>query len=241
MGPKDTGGHRRGCLVCGEDLEYLMEPRIVACSYCGQPSSTDVVCKKGHFVCDACHRAPAEEIIQRYCEATTEPDPIAIAKTLMGTPQVKMHGPEHHFMVPAVLLAAFYNVKGMRDEKLRKIGQARQRAELVKGGFCGTHGDCGAAVGTGIFVSLVTGATPLSKEEWKLSNLVTARSLETIALHGGPRCCKRNAFLAILTAVEFSREHFGVVMPVETPVICRFSPNNKECLAKECPFFSGNG
>lgn len=237
--PEPNEGHKRGCLVCGKDLDYLPEPRPATCSYCGEPSTTDVLCREGHFVCDTCHRAPAEEIIQRYCGTTAEIDPIAIARTLMETPQVKMQGPEHHFMVPAVLLTAFYNVRGMRDEKVHKIEKARQRAELVKGGFCGTHGDCGAAVGTGIFVSLVTGATPLSKEEWKLSNLVTAKSLETIALHGGPRCCKRNAFLAIQTAVDFSREHFGVVMPVKKPVLCTFSPSNKECRTKECPFFAG--
>ncbi|VUT25840.1 MAG: hypothetical protein MOIL_01256 [Candidatus Methanolliviera sp. GoM_oil] len=55
------------------------------------------------------------------------------------------------------------------------------------GGFCGYHGDCGAAVGTGIFISLITDATPLSKHEWKLSNLMTAKSLLSIANHGGPR------------------------------------------------------
>lgn len=229
----------RGCLVCGKDLEYLAEPRAATCIYCGEPATTDVICKEGHFVCDRCHRAPAEEIIARFCRSTTEIDPVAIARALMGTPQVKMHGPEHHFLVPAVLLAAFYNVQGRADDKQRKIDQARQRASFIKGGFCGTHGDCGASVGTGIFVSLVTGATPLSREEWRLSNLVTAKSLETIALHGGPRCCKRNSFLAILTAVDFTREHFGVVMPVKKPVICGFSDRNKECLTKDCPFYAG--
>jgi len=229
--------HRRGCLVCGKDLKYLPEQIPARCYYCGESHETDVVCRDGHFVCDRCHRAPAEEITSRYCETTMERDPIAIARTLMNAPAVNMHGPEHHFLVPAALLAAFYNVQGKTDEKRVKIEQARQRAALIKGGFCGTHGDCGAAVGTGIFISLVTGATPLSREEWKLTNLVTAKSLETIALHGGPRCCKRNAFLAILTAVDFTREHLNVVMPVERPVRCDFSSQNAECLTRDCPFY----
>lgn len=108
---------------------------------------------------------------------------------------------------------------------------------MVKEGFCGFPGDCGAAVGTGIFVSLVTGATPRSREEWKLSNLVTAKSLEIIALHGGPRCCKRNAFLAIRSAADFVNEHLGVVIPIATPITCEFSPQNEECLTRDCPFY----
>jgi len=50
----------------------------------------------------------------------------------------------------------------------------KKRAEKVLGGFCGLYGGCTAAVGTGIFVSLVTNATPLSEGEWKLTNLTTA-------------------------------------------------------------------
>lgn len=234
-----TMEQKSGCLVCGKDLKYLKEKQTAACSYCGETHETEVICEEGHFICDTCHRAPAEEIIARYCAATTEPDPIAIARALMDTPQVKMHGPEHHFLVPAVLLAAYYNVRGMRDVKAQKIEQAKHRASLIKGGFCGTHGDCGAAVGTGIFVSLVTGATPLSREEWKITNLVTAKSLETIALHGGPRCCKRNSFLAIEAAADFSREHLGVVMPIAKPIVCRYSDLNRECLTKDCTFYPG--
>jgi len=231
--------HKSGCLVCGKDLKYLPDPVAAACFYCGETHQTTAICHDGHFVCDRCHRAPAEDIIEAFCRTTQERDPLVIAETLMDTPQVKMHGPEHHLLVPAVLLAAYYNTKGDPEGKLKKIPQARQRAALVKGGFCGSHGACGAAVGTGIFISLVTGATPLSRDGWQLSNLVTAKSLETIALHGGPRCCKRNTFLAILTAGEFCREHLGTQFPTHEPVRCHYYANNGECLAKDCPFFPG--
>jgi hypothetical protein len=232
-----TGERRTGCLVCGKELQYLPEQKPATCYYCRQQRTTDILCRDGHFVCDRCHRATAEEIIGKYCGATTELDPVAIARTLMDTPQVTMHGPEHHFLVPAALLAAYYNVRGKPDEKVRTVAQAQQRASLIKDKFCSTHGDCGAAVGTGIFISLVTGATPLSQEEWRLSNLMTAKSLETIALHGGPRCCKRNTFLAIQSAASFTKEHFGIVMPVTKPVRCTFSDTIRECVTRDCPFY----
>jgi hypothetical protein len=147
---------------------------------------------------------------------------------------IKMHGPEHHFLVPAVLLAAYYNRAGNLQEKKIKIVKARERAEKILGGFCGTHGNCGAAVGTGIFASLITNATPLSKKEWKESNMVTAKSLSIIAEYGGPRCCKRNTFLAINTVTE----HFNIAdFYGDKNIKCEFSNFNKECLKGNCPFF----
>jgi hypothetical protein len=231
--------NRNGCLVCGKELTYLKSPKHATCVYCGDVHDTDKVCVDGHYVCDRCHRLPAEGIIEKYCTTTTGIDPIAIARTLMKNPAVKLHGPEHHFLVPAALIAAYYNVQGKPDVKGQKIGQAQQRAEMVNGGSCGLLGDCGAAVGTGIFILLVTGATPLSREEWKFSNLITAKSLEQIALRGGPRCCKRNTFLAIRSAADFTREHLGIVMPIATPITCEFPPQNNECLTKDCPFYFG--
>lgn len=236
MGPD----HTHGCLVCGKDLVYRPEPVTATCYICGESHPADTLCVDGHYVCDRCYRAPAGEIIGSYCGTTTETDPIAIARTLMEMPQLRTRASEQQYLIAAVLLAAFYNVKSMAGEKLKKIEQARQRVSLIKGDFCGIYGDCGAAVGTGIFVSLVTNATPLSKDEWKLTNLMTAKSLEAISLQGGPRCCRRNAFIAILAAVDFSREHFGVVMPVKEPVTCGCSSRRADCPTKDCPYYSEN-
>ncbi len=88
-----------------------------------------------------------------------------MAIKLMNSPKIKMHGPEHHFLVPAVLLAAYYNLDAVEhispEDKAEIINKARQRAEIVPGGFCGFYGSCGAAIGTGIFINLLTKATPI--------------------------------------------------------------------------------
>lgn len=41
---------------------------------------------------------------------------------------------------------------------------------------------------------------------------MTARALDSIGRVGGPRCCKRDSWLAILAAVDFVRERLGVEM-----------------------------
>jgi hypothetical protein len=231
--------YKTGCLICGYELNYLPAAEELACEYCGRRFAADVRCINRHYVCDGCHGLPANDLIGQSCLTTRLTDPLRIAVMLMKNPQIKMHGPEHHFLVPAVLLAAYYNANGDAGRKEAAIAKARKRAEDVKGGFCGFHGACGAAIGTGIFVSLITGATPLAKEEWRLSNLMSAESLKAIAENGGPRCCKRDSFLAIAAAVDFLKAHFGIELPADDRISCEFTILNRECLGTECRFFGG--
>ena len=98
-------------------------------------------------------------------------------------------------------------------------------------------GCCGAAVSTGMFVSIVTKATPLTGKSWRLSNQMTARALGALAELGGPRCCKRNCFTAVKEAVGFAKENLGVEMELPEQIRCGFSAENKECLKVHCPYF----
>ncbi len=209
------------------------------CFYCKNSFESNTRCLDGHYVCDNCHGLPAHDLIKKFCFNSKLEDPLEMALILMRNPHVKMHGPEHHFLVPAVLLTAYYNKKGEFEEKKKKIVEASRRAKNVLGGYCGFWGACGAAIGTGIFMSLITNSTPLKIKEWRLSNTMTARSLKTIADHGGPRCCKRNSFLAIKEAVKFLKEHFDVDLNINENHECEFSEYNKECLKKNCPFYDG--
>jgi hypothetical protein len=229
-------GFKVGCLICGEELEYLEEVEYMTCSLCGLVSESNVRCMGGHYVCDSCHSLPANDLIREHCTSSSSTDPLEMALEIMRDPRVKMHGPEHHFLVPAVLLSAYYNHRGDSKRKETKIRQAQRRAEKILGGFCGFYGDCGAAVGTGIFVSLITDSNPLSVDGWRLSNMITGRNLLKIAEYGGPRCCKRNTFFAILGAVEFLEEEFGLKLDVDSETVCEFSDLNKECRFDACPF-----
>jgi hypothetical protein len=67
---------------------------------------------------------------------------------------------------------------------------------------------------------------------------MTAQSLVSVANHGGPRCCKRNSFLSIIEAMDFSEKHLGTALKANLVVECEFSDMNKECLRAECPFYN---
>ncbi|MCY6369172.1 DUF5714 domain-containing protein [Clostridium ganghwense] len=229
--------HKNNCLICGKELIYTDTAEEMRCVYCKETFESNVKCEEGHYVCDKCHSMSASEIIKRYCLDTESENPIEIMMKLLKHPSIKMHGPEHHFLVPAVLLAAYYNKKGDRVNKEAKIIEAQKRSSNVPGGSCGFCGTCGAGVGTGIFMSLITGATPLSGEQWSFSNMMTSNSLKIIAENGGPRCCKRNSYLAVLKAVEFLDENIGVKLKVDRNIKCEYSDLNKECRRENCLFY----
>ncbi len=224
------------CLICGERLVYLSVGESAKCEFCGMTAVTTAKCAAGHYVCDECHIGGVHEII-RLCTETDSRNPIEILERLMELPGCHMHGPEHHIMVGAALLTAHKNSGGDIElgAALRKMVE---RGKKVPGGICGFWGACGAAVSTGMYVSIATNATPLTERSWGLGNLMTSASLAAIGEVGGPRCCKRNSYLSVLTAVDFAAENLGVNMERSEEVKCSRTQSNNQCIGVRCPFFA---
>lgn len=162
-----------------------------------------------------------------------------LADRVMSLDGLPMHCPPHHYMIPAVLLTVVGKQQNEPYEQLvSDLETALERAKNVLGGFCGNYGDCGAAVGVGIFTSIYLKATPKTDGvNWALPNRATARCLLHIADVNGPRCCKRNTYLAFEEAVRFLDEELGIRLERKEKVVCRFYKNNRECKLRECPFF----
>ena len=203
------------------------------CAVCHKKEPSKARCVKGHYVCSDCHTQGMDSVFG-LCLAESSDDPIAILRRMMELPFCHMHGPEHHVMVGAALLTAYKNAGGALDLEAA-LREMYSRGKAVPGGACGFWGACGAGVSTGQFLAIVSDSTPLAREPWGLSNRMTARALEAIGSAGGPRCCKRDSFLATLAAVDFVREHLGVEMERNVPV-CSFSPRNAQCIGSRCPF-----
>jgi hypothetical protein len=181
-----------------------------------------------------------EECLENYKEKGTI-QPIELAIYLMELPEFDMHCPQHHYLIPAVMLTAAYKVQGRPIKMLQDgLTEAMLRAKNVLAGFCGLYGSCGAAMGLGIFASILTDTTPYSVETWALTNRIVAESLAKIAEFNGPRCCKRNSFIALQLAEKFTKEEFGIDLGITEKITCSFYSRNKECKEKECPFFPVN-
>lgn len=89
-------------------------------------------------------------------------------------------------------------------------------------------------------MSIVTKATPLTGNSWKLSNQMTSKALGALAKLGGPRCCKRDSFTSVREAVEFVKENLNVEMELPEKIECHFSNENRQCLKKHCPYYAIN-
>lgn len=221
------------CLICGAPLVYLQEDEEMTCAICHKTEPSKTKCVNGHYVCNACHTQGLDSVFG-ICLNTTSKDPVEILNQMMALPFCHMHGPEHHIMVGMALLTAYHNAGGKIDLPAA-LGEMKRRGSSVPGGACGFWGACGAGISTGMFLSIVTAATPLGEKNFGLSHQMTAKALGAIGAVGGPRCCKRDAYLSLLAAISFVGQELGVEM--ERPKIrCAFSSQNAQCLKERCPF-----
>lgn len=166
-------------------------------------------------------------------------DILKMQQAIMDLPQIPMHYPYHHFIVPAVLLTAAAVLKEKGTEELaEELDTACERSKNVLGGFCGFYGSCGAAVGVGIFFSVFTGATPVSKDNWAAANKATGEALIRISEVSGPRCCKRCSFMALESAAASAEKELGLRFEAGSGLKCHYSNRNLDCKGLECPYYS---
>lgn len=222
------------CLICKAPLEYLEEDVLMECAICHKKENSKTRCINGHYVCSECHTQGMDSIFG-VCLNEDSKNPIEILEKMMNLPFCHMHGPEHHVMVGAALLTAYSNAGGDIDLE-KAMTEMYNRGKAVPGGVCGFWGACGAGISSGIYMSIITKSTPLAVEAWGLSNQMTSRSLGKIGSVGGPRCCKRDSYLAITEAVAFTKEHFGIEMELGE-IICSRSAMNNQCKKEACPFY----
>ena len=223
------------CGICGAELAYRTTPVSMKCACCGGSFEALISCPDGHYVCDTCHRQDAVSIIDTVLGASRSTSPHELLEMLMAHPSVPMHGPEHHVFVPCVLVAAARNAGHPVPDNA--VEEAVRRGSKVPGGWCGSHGVCGAAAGVGIAVSILTGATPVKGPERTLANSATLAALRAIA-DGHPRCCKRAGRQALSAGVAFLKEHLGLSLADEPVARCEFHRRNAECPGRECGYYA---
>ncbi len=229
-----TENNKVNCLICKSDIDYMERAIHSKCYYCGIKEDTYFVCKNGHYVCNKCHSRDAIELIGHICMNTDSTDPFMIAERIMEHPGIHMHGPEHHALVPAALVAAYGNLIGQKQES--KIKEAIKRGRNVPGGYCGLYGACGAGVGIGIAICVLLDATPLKPYERSHANRATSRTLLSIADAGGARCCKKATRISLEEGVAYMSELFDLKWgQKDTDVKCTYNIYNKEC-DKNCKY-----
>lgn len=223
-------------MVCGRLLAYDTKPSPAACHYCHTEAKTNVTCETGHFVCDKCHQKEGLAIIRQICLQTAKTDMLELLVEIRDHQAIPMHGPEHHAMLPGIILAVAKN-SGMsvtRGDILTGI----ERGSKVPGGSCGFMGSCGAATGVGIGFAVLFKATPLTPLARQKAQSATARVLTAIAGIPAGRCCQRESYMALQEVAKLSAELLAQPLRASGTLICAQYGDNRECVGRQCPLWA---
>jgi len=223
------------CMVCKSALVYGLKEEEVMCYYCGIKKQSSVTCKEGHFVCDTCHSKEALVVIEHMCDTSNEKDMLILFHQIRSHPSIPKHGPEHHAMVPAIIVTAFRNNGGKLVEGALKT--AISRGSGIIGGACGFLGICGAASGVGIGFAILLESSPITTKSRATAQKVTHAVLGEIAQYEAARCCHREVWTALKIAASLSQEFLHVKLLVDIEVKCDQKKFNQYCYGKQCPIF----
>lgn len=178
----------------------------------------------------------AKKIIQA-CIKEKSHNPIEIFNEIAKMDFVRIHGPEHHILDGAALLTAYFNVGGDIDLE-KSLEELMNRGLKMPGATCGMWGVCGAVSSMGAALSIIDGTGPLSSDaSWGKHMEFTSKALFSLSQVGGPRCCKRDAFLSFQKAIKYINENYNVKLE-NSFIECGFSEKNEQCIKNKCPFYN---
>ena len=112
-----------------------------------------------------------------------------------------------------------------------------KRAQYIPYGACGLLGDCGASVGAGIAISVLTHASYKSDEPRSLSMKITANVLLDLAKQGGPRCCIQSVYSAIKIGSKIIRKELKIPIDEIKDIKCIFYEKAPECKKERCEYY----
>lgn len=227
--------YKTGCLVCGSDIYYLDEAQKRACFYCHKEYETSTLCTKEHFICDQCHAQNSVELIKTIALEAHYSDMISFLKKVRSHPLIPLHGPEHHSLVPAIILSVYKNRGGQITDQ--DILTGIERGGDIPGGSCAFWGSCGAAIGAGIAFSIILTATPYKRKERQLVQYISTEFFKVIAHYEAVRCCQRECWLTLKKASDLSEQYLSISLSAKEELICSQFSSNKECIGKECPLW----
>lgn len=179
---------------------------------------------------------PAEqmETITKICLASDCCDAAELAGRLMADSSIRMHGPEHHFLVSAAILTVYCN-RYCPDSKYRFLKMAALRTAKIPVAVCALYGCCGALMGAGAAVSIITQANPFLAEPLQLVNRVTASIQQELSGYAGIRCCKRSVWASLRGTLEVLKSCDNLVLPV-SEISCPYRFQHDACIGRKCPY-----
>lgn len=177
------------------------------------------------------------ELILNECINHKEKNPVEIFNSVASKEFVRIHGPEHHILDGACILTAFYNAGGKinLEEGLKWMIEQGSR---MPGASCANWGICLSSASIGAALSFIDKTNPLSSDgSWGNHMECTSQAIARTGIINGPRCCKRDGYIALDTAIDYINCHYDVKLE-KTEIKCGFSKKNQQCIGNKCPYHS---
>ena len=175
------------------------------------------------------------ELIVKDIKKERGTNPVVIFKQIAEKEYVSIHGPEHHILDGASLLVAYKNAGGEIDLEQALDGLMAEGLRMP-GAMCGLWGICGAITSIGAALAIIDGTGPLSTDgTWGNHMQFTSNATSELGKINGPRCCKRDSYIAIISAIDYVAENFNIQME-KSVIKCIHSDKNNQCIKERCPF-----
>ncbi len=88
---------------------------------------------------------------------------------------------------------------------------------------------------TGAVLAIIDNTGSLSTDDsWGSHMQHMSAALSSLSRIGVPRCCKRDVYTAMQTAVSCMNNQYQVQLS-HHEIICVFYPQNAQCMAEKCP------
>lgn len=176
------------------------------------------------------------KLIKNILLESKENKPILLLNKIMKEDFVNIHGPEHHFIDGACFMVCLHN-NGLEFDLEKSLNILEERSIKMPGAMCGYWGVCGSVASFGAVFSIIDETGPLSCSiDYSFHMEYTSKVLSKMSEIGGPRCCKRNAYLSLIEAINYANIHYNLNIKMDK-IVCEFSIFNKECLKTKCPFY----
>jgi hypothetical protein len=171
------------------------------------------------------------------CLTTPETDMIALLQEIRGHPAIPLHGPEHHMLVPGVILAAYRNLGGEVSPEMLRTALRRGRSgarRLVR-----LHRGLRRRAGCGHRLQPAPGGQSGEGRRTPTGAANHPGGAPGTIGFAAARCCQRDSWLALTKAAELSRDYLPIALRAEAPLYCTQARQNRECLGTACPLWEG--
>ncbi len=203
------------------------------CIYCARPAYRGRFCQQGHAICESCDLAEPHELVRVAALASVDRETIPLMNRIRNHHRFPLCGPEHHPLIPAIILAVARNIGlGVSSADI-EVGIERGRA--IPGASCSYWGVDGAAVGAGAAFAVLLDSDPYHGKARTQVQRVVEKVMSRIIAYESPRCCMRECWTALRVVDEISADILGEKIPAGDDAGCKHTGKVRECTGRACP------